>query len=72
MLKVLSPAWLALMVQVPTPMKLTTEPVIEHTDDADPGMVNTTGRPEEAEANTKYVAPPNTACDGAVEKKVIV
>src|SRR5690349_5264582 len=43
-----SPAWSALITQVPAPWKLTVEPVIEHTAPALASIANVTGRPEVA------------------------
>ncbi len=46
------PAWLALITQVPAPMKLTVLPAIEHTPLAAASIVNVTGKPELAVAVT--------------------
>ena len=47
-----SPGWLASITQVPTPMKDTVEPEIEHTALADGSMVSATVRPDDAVAVT--------------------
>src|SRR6185295_10016852 len=67
-----SPAWLALMTQVPAPMNDTVEPAIVHTVLAEASMVNVTVSPEVAVAVTVYVGPPTLALAGAVEVKLIV
>ena len=67
-----SPAWLASITQVPTPMNDTVEPEIEQTDAAVASIVNDTARPELAVAVTVYEGPPTAAPDGAVDVKLIV
>jgi len=47
---VASPAWLASRVHVPAPVKLTTPPVIEHTEALAVSTVMATTRPEVAVA----------------------
>ena len=66
------PAWLALITQVPTPVKLTVEPAIEQTALAAASMVNAGASPDVAVAVTAYVAPATTAAAGAVDVKLIV
>jgi hypothetical protein len=51
-------------------MKLTVEPATVQTPVV--AEVNTTARPEEAEAVTAYVAPPTVAPTGALEEKLTV
>jgi len=51
-------------------MKLTVEPATVQTPVV--AEVNTTARPEEAEAVTAYVAPPTVALPGAVDVKLTV
>jgi hypothetical protein len=53
-------------------MKLTVEPVSEHTDVADVSTLSITGRSEEAVAETRYVGPSKTASDGGIEVKLMV
>ncbi len=66
------PTWLALITQVPAPMKLTLLPAIEHTPLALASMVKATGSPDVAVPVTVYAAPATTAAAGAVEVKLIV
>ena len=59
-------------MQVPTAVKLTVDPAIEHTDDALGSTVNVTGLPEPPPvAATSYVEPPTLAPDGAVDVNTI-
>ena len=59
-------------MQVPTAVKLTVDPAIEHTDDALGSTVNVTGLPEPPPvAATAYVEPPTLASDGAVDVNTI-
>jgi hypothetical protein len=71
-LKFALPAWLASMMQVPVAVKLTVEPLIEHTDAAVASMVKVTGSPDVDVAVTAYVGPPGVALLGAVDVKLIV
>jgi hypothetical protein len=67
------PAWLALIVQVPTAVKLTVEPAIEQTAALVPSMENVTALPDAPPvAVTEYVLPPTVALLGAVDVNVIV
>jgi hypothetical protein len=62
------PAWLASIVQVPAPVKLTVAPEIVHTAWAAGAIVNTTGLPDPPPAAvTVYVEPPTVALLGGVE-----
>ena len=65
------PAWLALIVQVPAPTKVTVEPEIVQTPAPPAAIVKVTARPELADAVTVYVGPPTLAPDGAVDVKLI-
>ncbi|WP_148046214.1 hypothetical protein [Nocardioides marmoriginsengisoli] len=65
------PAWFALIVQVPTPVKETVDPLSEQTADEPPSTASATGSPEVAVAVTAYVGPWYVAAPGAVEVKVI-
>ena len=40
------PAWLASIMQLPGPLKVTAEPEIEHTEVVEESMVKVTGLPE--------------------------
>jgi hypothetical protein len=66
------PDWLASIVQVPPPTKLTVAPEIVHTELLDASIENATGSFELASAVTLYVGPPTVAAIGGVEVKVIV
>ena len=70
--KVAFPAWLALITQVPGPMKVTVAVAIVHTVLAAASIVKLTGSPDVAVAVTVYVGPPTVAFEGAVEVKLIV
>ena len=65
------PAWLALIVQVPAPTKLTVEPEIVQIPALPVTIVKVTASPELAEAVTLYVGPPTLAPAGADEVKLI-
>src|SRR5262245_50412531 len=67
--KVSFPACVALIVQVPPPVKLTVEPASEQTALADGSIAIVTGRPEVDVAATAYVGPPAVAFAGAVVVK---
>src|ERR1700722_1591202 len=70
---VLSPPWLASMMQTPTPLKLTFPlPSIEQTELARVSMVRVTDSPERTLAVGAYVDPPTTASAGAAVEKVMV
>src|SRR5262249_54462012 len=71
-LYVASPAWLASMTHVPTPINDTVEPASEHTDVAAASSVKGTGDPDVAVAVTVYVGPPTIAAPGAGDVKLIV
>jgi hypothetical protein len=51
-MKLALPDWLASIVHVPTPLKLTIEPIIEQTENVDASTLRETERPEEAAAET--------------------
>jgi len=58
---------LASIVQVPSPMNLTTAPEIEHTPELAASIVIATASVELASAVGSYVVPPTVADTGAVE-----
>ena len=61
------------MVQVPTPVKLTTPLEMAHTVELDESIVMSTGLPEAPPvAIGVYVAPPTVALLGALEVNVMV
>ncbi len=60
------------MTQVPAPMKETTPPLIEHTEEALASMVKAAVKPDVEVAVAVYVAPPTLAAPGAVEVNVTV
>ena len=63
---------MASTTHVPTAVKLTTAPAIEHTEVAVASMERTTGLLDPPPiAPTVYVGPPTTASDGAVDVNVI-
>ena len=66
------PAWLALIVQVPAPTKVTVEPEIVQIPALPAAIVKVTASPELAEAVTAYVGPLTLAPAGADDVKVIV
>jgi len=70
------PAWFALIVQVPTPVWLTEEPLVlplsEHTEAEVASIVSETGKPDVVVAVTTYAVPPTVAASGAVDVKLIV
>ena len=69
--KLALPAWSALSVQVPTPMKRTTPDEMEQTAALAEAMLNVTARPEVAVAAGVYVGPPATLRPGGVEVMLI-
>ena len=66
------PVWFAVMTHVPAPIIDTVEPDREQTFALPAATANVTPRPDEAVAETVYVAPPTTALAGGVEVKLIV
>ena len=66
------PAWLAWIVQVPAPTNETVEPLRVQMPALPAAIVNVTARPDDAVADTVYVAPPTVAPPGGVEVKLIV
>jgi hypothetical protein len=64
------PAWLASIVHVPVPMKLTVDSASEHTEGVP--EEKDTASPEEATADTAYVGPPTLAEVGGLEVNSIV
>ena len=66
------PAWLALIVQVPAATKVTVELLRVQMPALLGAAANVTARPDEAVAETVYVAPPTVAPPGGVEVKLIV
>ena len=66
------PAWFASIVQVPLPTSFTVAPETVQMPALEGSAENATGRPEEAFADTAYVAPPTTAFAGGADVKAIV
>ena len=64
---------MASMRQIPAPIKLMTEPEIEHTELDDESIEKVTGFPEAPPiAITVYMGPPTTALAGGVDVNVMV
>src|SRR5258706_12613316 len=66
------PAWFASIVQVPVPTSFAFAPETVQMPALEGSAENATGRPEEAFADTTYVAPPTTGPAGGVGGKAIV